>query len=137
MKSGASVTTYSYDASGNQTVVETPSGKTTNTFDDRNLFSAVEFPDTSKNNFTRLDLLILDELGYVPTSKLGSELLFEVISTSYERLSVIVTTHLPFENLTPRRSAVNTLTKQHLTVSLTAPHPRKHRRKPLTQVYPM
>ena len=39
-------------------------------------------------------------MGYVPASKLGSELLFDVISTAYERLSVIVTTNLPFENWT-------------------------------------
>ena len=45
----------------------------------------------------RLDLLVLDELGYVPASKLGAELLFEVISAAYERTSVIVTTNLPFE----------------------------------------
>ena len=44
--------------------------------------------------------LILDELGDVPASKLGAELLFDVISTAYERLSVIVTTNLPFENWT-------------------------------------
>ena len=43
-----------------------------------------------------LDLLILDELGYVPASKAGSELLFDVISAAYERCSVIVTTNLPF-----------------------------------------
>lgn len=35
----------------------------------------------------RLDLLVLDELGYVPFSKLGSELLFEVVSRAYERTS--------------------------------------------------
>ena len=46
------------------------------------------------------DLLILDELGYVPASKAGSELLFDVISTAYERQSLIVTTNLPFENWT-------------------------------------
>jgi len=46
------------------------------------------------------DLLILDELGYVPFSKAGSELLFEVVSRAYERQSVIVTTNLPFENWT-------------------------------------
>jgi|TARA_B100001971_G_C18102964_1_gene489898 DNA replication protein DnaC len=44
------------------------------------------------------DLLILDELGYVPFSKTGAELLFEVMSRSYERLSLIVTTNLPFES---------------------------------------
>ena len=53
-----------------------------------------------KGQLTKLDLLILDELGYVPTSKLGAELLFEVISTAYERTSLIVTTNLPFENWT-------------------------------------
>lgn len=53
-----------------------------------------------KNQLTKLDLLILDELGYVPAGKLGAELLFDVISTAYERTSVIVTTNLPFENWT-------------------------------------
>jgi DNA replication protein DnaC len=48
----------------------------------------------------KLDLLILDELGYVPASKSGAELLFDVISTAYERHSIIVTTNLPFENWT-------------------------------------
>ena len=46
------------------------------------------------------DLLILDELGYVPASKAGAELLFDVIATAYERNSLIVTTNLPFENWT-------------------------------------
>jgi DNA replication protein DnaC len=40
---------------------------------------------------------LIDELGYVPASKVGAELLFDVISTAYERSSVIVTTNLPFE----------------------------------------
>ncbi len=46
---------------------------------------------------SRFDLLILDELGYVPFTKAGSELLFEVVSRAYEQQSVIVTTNLPFE----------------------------------------
>ena len=50
-----------------------------------------------KRQLSKLDLLILDELGYVPASKLGSELLFDVISTAYERMSLIVTTNLPFD----------------------------------------
>ena len=53
-----------------------------------------------KTQLSKLDLLILDELGYVPASKVGAELLFDVISTAYERTSVIVTTNLPFENWT-------------------------------------
>ena len=48
----------------------------------------------------KLDLLILDELGYVPASKAGAELLFDVIATAYERNSLIVTTNLPFESWT-------------------------------------
>ena len=46
------------------------------------------------------DLIILDELGYVPFTKLGAELFFEIVSRSYERLSLIVTTNLPFEQWT-------------------------------------
>jgi len=53
-----------------------------------------------KKQLSKLDLLILDELGYVPASKIGSELFFDVISTAYERMSLIVTTNLPFENWT-------------------------------------
>ena len=53
-----------------------------------------------KGQLAKLDLLVLDELGYVPTSKLGAELLFDVISTAYERTSVMVTTNLPFEQWT-------------------------------------
>jgi WD40 repeat protein len=40
---------------------------------------------------------VLDELGYVPTSKLGAELPCDVISAAYERTSLVVTTNLPFE----------------------------------------
>lgn len=50
-----------------------------------------------KGQLAKLDLLILDELGYVPASKLGAELLFDVISAAYERTSILVTTNLPFE----------------------------------------
>jgi DNA replication protein DnaC len=45
----------------------------------------------------RLDLILLDELGYVPFTKAGAELLFEVVSRAYERQSLIITTNLPFE----------------------------------------
>ena len=45
-------------------------------------------------------LLIVDELGYVPLSPSGAELLFEVFSRRYERGSVIVTSNLPFDEWT-------------------------------------
>jgi DNA replication protein DnaC len=50
-----------------------------------------------KARLAKLDLLVLDELGYVPASKVGAELLFDVISSAYERTSLIVTTNVPFE----------------------------------------
>jgi DNA replication protein DnaC len=52
------------------------------------------------NRIAKLHLLILDEFGYVPFSKAGAELLFEVVSRAYERQSIILTTNLPFENWT-------------------------------------
>src|SRR6266852_2566153 len=53
-----------------------------------------------KTQLAKLDLLVLDELGYVPASKVGAELLFDVISTAYERTSLMVTTNLPFDHWT-------------------------------------
>ncbi|MDH3895084.1 MAG: IS21-like element helper ATPase IstB [Chromatiales bacterium] len=45
-------------------------------------------------------LLIIDELGFVPLSKTGAELLFEVFSQRYERGSTLVTSNLPFDEWT-------------------------------------
>jgi DNA replication protein DnaC len=45
-------------------------------------------------------LLIVDELGYVPLSKSGAELLFETLSQRYERGSTLVTSNLPFDEWT-------------------------------------
>jgi DNA replication protein DnaC len=53
-----------------------------------------------RGQLARLELLVLDEFGYVPASQVGAELLFDVISTAYERTSVVVTTNLPFERWT-------------------------------------
>jgi len=46
------------------------------------------------------ELLIVDELGFVPLSKAGAELLFETLSQRYERGSTIVTSNLPFQEWT-------------------------------------
>ncbi len=53
-----------------------------------------------RSRLSKLDLLVLDELGYVPATKVGAELLFDIISNAYERTSVMVTTNLPFEQWT-------------------------------------
>lgn len=45
-------------------------------------------------------LLIIDELGFVPLSKTGAELLFETISLRYERGSRLITSNLPFDEWT-------------------------------------
>ena len=49
---------------------------------------------------SRLNLLIINELGFVPLSRTGAELLFEVFSQRYERGSILVTTNLPFNEWT-------------------------------------
>ena len=53
-----------------------------------------------QRQLARLRQLIIDELGFVPLSTTGAELLFEVFSQRYERGSVLVTTNLPFDEWT-------------------------------------
>jgi DNA replication protein DnaC len=47
-------------------------------------------------NIRRCDLIIVDELGYIPLDKIGAEHLFGFFSQCYEQVSLIVTTNLPF-----------------------------------------
>ena len=53
-----------------------------------------------QKQLAKQDLLIVDELGYVPLSKTGSELLFEIFSQRYEQASTLVTSNLPFNEWT-------------------------------------
>ena len=53
-----------------------------------------------QKQLVKQDLLIVDELGYVPLSKTGAELLFEVFSQRYEQGSQLVTSNLPFDEWT-------------------------------------
>ena len=46
------------------------------------------------------NLLIIDELGYLPLSKTGAELLFDIFSQRYEQSSIIITSNLPFPQWT-------------------------------------
>ena len=53
-----------------------------------------------QKQLVKQDLLIVDELGYVPLSKTGAELLFEIFSQRYEQASTLVTSNLPFNEWT-------------------------------------
>ena len=53
-----------------------------------------------QRQLAKYKLLIIDELGFVPLSKTGAELLFEVFSQRYERGSIMVTSNLPFDEWT-------------------------------------
>ena len=53
-----------------------------------------------QRQLAKVKLLIIDEPGFVPLSKTGAELLFELISQRYERGSTLITSNLPFEEWT-------------------------------------
>jgi DNA replication protein DnaC len=52
--------------------------------------------DKVLRNLLKADLMILDEWGYIPVDRQGAQLLFQLISDSYEKRSVIITTNLEF-----------------------------------------
>lgn len=86
-----------------------------------------------RHQLAKLDLLVLDEFGYVPASKAGAELLFDVIATAYERSSIVLTTNLGFEQWTeilgPERltgAALDRLTHRCVIVETTGESYRLH-----------
>ena len=46
--------------------------------------------------FVKLDLLVLDELGFIAVDKAGAQLLFQLVSDLYEQVSMIITSNLRF-----------------------------------------
>ena len=89
-----------------------------------------------QRQLARLNLLIIDELGFVPLSRTGAELLFEVFSQRYERGSTMVTTNLPFDEWT------EVFGSERLTGALldwlhpSRPHPGDERRELPAQAQP-
>ena len=68
-----------------------------------NTLAAAQSAGRLKREFQRYlkpAVLIVDELGFVPLSKTGAEMLFEVFSQRYERTSTLVTSNLPFAEWT-------------------------------------
>ena len=49
-------------------------------------------------HYTTPDLLVIDEVGYLPIDKTGADLLFQIISGRYEKASTIITTNQPYKN---------------------------------------
>lgn len=51
---------------------------------------------TFLKRFEKLDLLVLDEWGYAPLDREGTQLIFQIVSDYYERRSIILTTNLEY-----------------------------------------
>ena len=82
-----------------------------------------------QKQLSKYSLLIIDELGYVPLSTTGAELLFEVFSQRYERGSTIVTSNLPFDEWT------STFGSERLIPTVIDQNPCAHLRMPRDMIF--
>ena len=89
-----------------------------------------------QKQLSKYSLLIIDELGYVPLSTTGAELLFEVFSQRYERGSTIVTSNLPFDEWTSTFGSETPYWRASRPADPPRPHPGNERRKLPPQTQP-
>jgi DNA replication protein DnaC len=59
--------------------------------------------------YIKPQLLLLDELGYLPVDKCGADLMYQVVSARYEQGSIVITTNLPFKDWGKTFNADNTV----------------------------
>ena len=78
-----------------------------------NTLAAAQSAGRLKHEFQRYlrpDLLLVDELGYLPIDKHGADLLFQIISQRYERAPMVITTNRAYKNWAPIFNNDSTLT---------------------------
>ena len=83
------------------------------------------FCNSHRESLRRVDLIILDELGFAPLDDTGTQLLFRLVAGAYERRSLAIGSHWPFEQwgrfLPEQTTAVSILDRllHHATVVIT------------------
>ena len=90
-----------------------------------------------QDQLARVSLLIVDELGYVPLSQSGSELLFDIFSRRYENGATIVTSNLPFQEWTSVFASERPHRRAARPHHPPCPHPGDERRKLQAQAEPI
>ena len=90
-----------------------------------------------QDQLAKVNLLIVDELGYVPLSQTGSELLFDVFSRRYENGATIVTSNLPFQEWTSVFASETPHRRAARPHHPPCPHPGDERRQLQAQAEPI